>query len=150
MWGEMTNPRLSEESARIRQAWMSRESRSAVRLGEFLLDERDPLLREGLVGEEAADVMAQSLVGRQPSGGGVGLRQEAHGLELDHDVAQGRRRGGDPPGLAERPRAHRPAVPDEALDDESQDLLILVAQYRLRHPSSGAFYSIKPERVSND
>ncbi len=115
---------------------------------EFLLDERDPLLREGLVGEEAADVMAQSLVGRQPSGGCVGLRQEAHGLELDHDVAQGRRRRGDPPGLAERPRAHRPAVPDEALDDESQDLLILVAQYRLRHPSSSAFYSIKPDFTS--
>ena len=81
--------------------------------------------------EQAVRVVAVALLGRDPPGRGVRMRQQAACLELGQLGADRGRRDVEARPVHERPRPDRLAGRDERLDDAAQDLALTVRELGL-------------------
>ena len=85
--------------------------------------------------QQAVDEQAQPGIGRQAAGRGVRGVEQAEVLQVGHDVADGGGRQGLGELAGQRPRAHRLAGLDIALDDVPQHLARALVQLGDRSPS---------------
>src|SRR5581483_12384243 len=82
--------------------------------------------------EQPVGVVAVSALGLHATGRRVRVRQESAALELREVAAHRRRPDVEPTSLDEALRPHRLPRRDVLVDDATQDLLLPVAELRLR------------------
>src|SRR5262249_17350358 len=98
------------------------EQLRAIRL-QLLLEFVDLDLFQRFDDEQAVDEKTVTLGRRHPAGGGMGARDEAHVLEIGHDVANRRRRQLEPGLPRKHARTYRLSVGDVALDQCLEQVL---------------------------
>ena len=100
--------------------------------GQLLLEPMDLDLLERLDDDQTVDEKPVALGRGHTTGRRVRARDEAHLLEIRHDVANRRGRKLEARVLRQRTRAHRLAVGDVALDERLQQMLGAGIQHERR------------------